>query len=102
MMQVNELDGRPHADARGQRSRLAHQELRDRERVDLADVNRLAVMLADIGVVKAELVRQHDFGEVFVVGLCRGGVRAKAIGENSKFHFQSPIYRRHGTIPAAA
>jgi len=38
------------------------------------------VVLADIGVAKAELVGQHDLGEVLFVGLRCGGVGAKAVG----------------------
>src|SRR4029077_15162815 len=78
-------------DAPGHCRRLAHQQLRHRQSVDLADIDRLAVMLADIGVAEAELVGQHDLGEVLFVGLRGGGVGTKAVGENSEFHFQSSM-----------
>ena len=102
MGEVDEFHRSPHADALGQRRRLAHQQLRHRQGVDLADIDRLAVMLADIGVAKAELVGQHDLGEVLFVGLRCGGVGAKAVGENSEFHFQSSSLGRQLTILAAA
>ncbi len=81
MMQMNELDGRPHADALGQRRSLAHQQFRHRQRIDLVDIDRLAVMLADEDVAKAERVGMHDLGDVFFVGLRRGGVGTKAVRE---------------------
>jgi len=83
---MNELDRRPHADSLGQRRRLAHQELGDRQRIDLVDVDGLAMVLADIGVAKPELVGQHDLGEVFLVGLGRGRVRTKAVRKDAEFH----------------
>ena len=89
MMQVNELDGRSHADALGDRRSLAHQQFRHRERVDLVDIDRLAMMLADIAIAKAELIGQHDLGEVLFVRLGCGGVRAKAVGEKAEFHVHS-------------
>jgi hypothetical protein len=91
MGEMDEFYRRPHADALGQRGRLAHQQLRHRQSVDLADIDRLAVMLADIGVAIAELVGQHDLGEVLFVGLGGGGVGTKAVRENSEFHFQSSM-----------
>src|SRR5580693_3461087 len=91
MSEMDEFYRSPHADALGHCRRLAHQELRHRQGVDLADIDRLAVMLADIGVAIAELVGQHDFGEVLFVGLGGGGVGTKAVRENSEFHFQSSM-----------
>ena len=94
MGEVNELDGRAHADPLGQRRRLAHQKFRHRQRIDLVDIDRLAMMLADIGVAEAELVGEDDLGEVFFVSLCGGGVRAKTVRENSEFHLQFLNARR--------
>ena len=88
---MDEFDRRAHADALGHRRRLAHQQLRHRQRIDLADIDRLAVMLADIGVAKAELVGQHDLGEVLFVGLGCGGVGTKTIRKNSEFHSNRPV-----------
>ena len=102
MGEMDEFDRRAHADALGHRRRLAHQQLRHRQGVDLADIDRLAVMLADIGVAKAELVGQHDLGEVLFVGLGGGGVGTKAVRENSEFHFQSSMSGRQLTILAVA
>jgi hypothetical protein len=49
------------------------------------------MVLADIGVAKPELVGQHDLGEVFLVGLGRGRVRAKAVRKDAEFHSRSSI-----------
>ena len=89
MGEVNELDRGAHADALGQRRRLAHQKLGNRQRIDLVDIDRLAMVLADIGVAKAEFVGEHDFGEVLLVGLRGTGVGPKAVRKQSEFHLQS-------------
>jgi len=60
------------------------------------------VVLADKGVAKAELIGEYDLGKVLVVSLRGGGMRAKAVREKSKFHFQSSMCGRHVTTPAAA
>ena len=46
---MNELHRRAHANALGQPCRLAHQQLRHGQGVDLVHIERLAMMLADIG-----------------------------------------------------
>ena len=89
MMQVNELDRSAHADALGHRRGLAHQQFGHRQRVHLVDIDRLAVVLADIAIAKAELIGQHDLGEVLFISLGCGGVRAKTVGEKAEFHVHS-------------
>ncbi len=84
--EMDELDRRAHADPLGQCRRLAHQQFGHRQGVDPVDIDRLAVMLADIGVTESELIGQHDLEQVLVVGLGGGGVRAKAVRENTEFH----------------
>jgi len=83
---MDELHRGAHADALGQRRRLAHHQLGVGDAVDLVDVGRLAVMLADIGDAGAELLGEHDLVDVFVVGLAGAGVRPKTVGENAEFH----------------
>ena len=44
-------------------------------------------------LAKAELVGQHDLGEVFVVALRGGGVAAKAVLKKAEFHAESFLTR---------
>ena len=92
MREVDELHRGAHADALGQRRRFAHQQFGHRQRVDLADIDRLAVVLADIGVAKTELVRENDFIEVLLVGRRRAGVGTKAVRKKPEFHCHSSIF----------
>src|SRR5262249_7202265 len=91
MGKVDKFDRGAHPYLLGQGSGLAHQEFGYRERIDLVDIDRLTVVLADIGVPKAELVGVDDLCEVLFVSLCRGRMWTKAIRENAKFHFESSI-----------
>src|SRR5581483_378642 len=79
--EMDELDRGTHADALGHGRRLAHQQFGYGQRIDLADIDRLAVVLADIDVAKAELVGEYDLGEVFFVSLGGGGVWSKSVRE---------------------
>ena len=85
-MQVDQLDRRTHADTRRQGGRLAHHQLGRRDGVDPADIGRLAVVLADIGVAKTEPVGQHDLVDVLLVGSRRAGVRAAPLGKDTELH----------------
>ena len=98
MREMDELDRGAHANPLGQRRRLAHQQLGDRQGVDLVDVDRLAVVLADIGVAKSELVGQHDLGKILLVGLRRGGMGTKAVGKDAEFHYL-PRWRARDRVP---
>ena len=89
--EVDELHRGAHADLFGQPRRLAHQELGDRQGVDLVDIDRFPMMFADIGVTKAELIGENDLAEVFLVGPGRAGVRAKAVREDAEFHYHSSV-----------
>ena len=84
--QMDQLDRRAHPDPLGQCRGLAHQQFGHRQGVDPVDIDRLAVMLADIGVAESELIGQHDLVQVLVVGLGGAGMRAKAVRENTEFH----------------
>ncbi len=86
MVQMDQLDRRAHADALGQTSGLADHQFGRGDGVDRVYEGDLAMVLADIGVAKAQLVGQHDLGDVGVIGLAGAGVRPESIGENAEFH----------------
>ena len=88
---MDELHRCTHADLLGQSRYLAHQKFGDRQGVHLVDIDRFAVMLADVGVTKAELIGEDDLAEVFLVSLGRAGVRAKAVREDAEFHYHSSM-----------
>jgi hypothetical protein len=67
MSEVNELDGRVHADSLCQGGRLAHQKLRHRQRVHFIDVDRFAMVFTDTDIAETELVREYDFGQILFV-----------------------------------
>src|SRR3954464_12028458 len=89
MCEVDELHRRTHTDLLGQSRHLAHQKFRDRQGVYLVDIDRFAMVLADIGVAKTKLVGEDDLIEVFLVSLGRAGMRAKAVREDAEFHYHS-------------
>jgi hypothetical protein len=89
MREVNELHRRTHADLLGQSRHLAHQEFGDRQGVHLVDIDRFAMVLADIGVAKTKSIGEDDLIEVFLVSLGRAGMRAKAVREDAEFHYHS-------------
>ncbi len=86
MRQMDELDGGTHPNLLGQPGGFAHQQFRDRQRVHFVDVDRFAMMLADIGVTEAKLICEYDLLQVFFVSLGCGGVGAKAVREDAEFH----------------
>src|SRR6476646_8272782 len=91
MREVDELHRRTHADLLGQSGHLAHQEFGDRQGVHLVDIDRFAMVLADIGVAKTKSIGKDDLIEVFLVSLGRAGMRAKAVREDAEFHYHSSM-----------
>jgi hypothetical protein len=79
MMKVDHLNGGAHADLPSEAGRLAHQQFRHGQGIDLADVDGLTVMLADESDLEPELVGKDNLAKILVERLLRAGVRAKSV-----------------------
>jgi hypothetical protein len=96
MVQVNEPDRGAKSYSLRQRRQLAHHQFGGWHHVDCTDVRRLGVMLADVCVAKAQLIGQHDFGNVLLVGTPNSGSGAlpEPIREDAEFHLKARLIRK--------
>ena len=76
---MDQTDGGTHPDLFGQTGGLGHQQLRHRNGIDLVYIGRLAMVLADIGIAKPQLIGEDNFIDIFIIRLRRGSVQAKPV-----------------------
>ena len=95
---MDQTDGGTHPDLFGQTGGLGHQQLRHRNGIDLVYIGRLAMVLADIGIAKPQLIGEDNFIDIFIIRLRRGSVQAKPVSKYAEFHeCRSPVIIHHIT-----